>query len=77
MRFKRFTIILIVASFLEICALDLAAQANGPRYALVIGNSGYTGMPPLRNPANDAHDVAEVLGKLGFSVTPLYDGTRK
>jgi hypothetical protein len=34
-------------------------------------------LPPLRNPANDAHDVAEALGKLGFSVAPLYDGTRK
>jgi uncharacterized caspase-like protein len=57
--------------------LDLTAQANSPRYALVIGNSGYSGFPRLRNPGNDAHDVAEVLSTLGFLVRPLYDGTRK
>lgn len=68
---------LVLSLLFVICIHALAAQTGGPRFALVIGNSGYTGLPQLRNPANDAHDVAEVLGKLGFSVTPLYDGTRK
>jgi formylglycine-generating enzyme required for sulfatase activity len=56
---------------------SLVAQASAPRYALVIGNSDYTGMPRLRNPVNDARDVAAVLDKLGFAVTPLYNGSRK
>jgi formylglycine-generating enzyme required for sulfatase activity len=60
-----------------ISLLGLVAQTNAPRYALVIGNSDYSGMPRLRNPANDARDVAVVLGKLGFAVTPLYNGSRR
>ena len=41
-------------------ALPAAVLAQGipaPRLALVIGNSGYTGMPRLANPRNDAEDV--------------------
>ena len=62
---------------LGLCVFDLAAQVPGPRYALVIGNAEYTGMPRLRNPANDARAVGDELGALGFAVTRLYDGTRK
>ncbi len=40
----------------------------GKRTALVIGNSEYEG-GSLRNPANDAQDMASALGKLGFDVT--------
>lgn len=40
------------------------------RTALVIGNSqDNTG--PLRNPVNDATDMAEVLKRVGFTVTLL------
>ena len=39
------------------------------RIALVIGNSAYPGTAALKNPVNDAKDVAEILGKLGFHVT--------
>jgi Caspase domain/Carbohydrate binding domain len=38
------------------------------RLALVIGNSSYTNAPPLKNPANDASDMATALSGLGFSV---------
>jgi branched-chain amino acid transport system substrate-binding protein len=76
MRFPRSSFTALAVAFLTLSSLAAAAQ-TAPRYALVIGNSGYTSMPRLRNPSNDAHDVAEVLNRLGFSVTPLYDCTRK
>lgn len=42
------------------------AQAQD-RLALVIGNAAY-GFSPLKNPANDASDIATSLQKLGFTV---------
>ena len=38
------------------------------RVALVIGNAAYKHATGLRNPGNDANDVAETLKKLGFEV---------
>ena len=38
------------------------------RVALVIGNSAYP-TAPLKNPVNDAQDMAQALGNLGFDVT--------
>jgi uncharacterized caspase-like protein len=43
------------------------AQAN--RMALVIGNANHHHLPALKNPINDATDVAEALAKLDFKVT--------
>ncbi|MCA1605512.1 MAG: caspase family protein, partial [Acidobacteria bacterium] len=34
---------------------------NARRIALVIGNGGYTNAPPLKNPPNDARDMAAML----------------
>jgi hypothetical protein len=42
--------------------------ATEQRIALVIGNSAYSS-GPLKNPVNDATDMAAILKKLGFSVT--------
>ncbi len=42
--------------------------SNSPQLALVIGNSQYE-YKPLRNPINDAKDMARVLRKIGFEVT--------
>jgi formylglycine-generating enzyme required for sulfatase activity/ankyrin repeat protein len=53
------------------------ADTTGPRFALVIGNSGYTGMPRLKNPVNDATDLTVALKRLGFRVTLLTDASRK
>ena len=47
---------------------DAAWSASQNRAALVIGNGAYPQFP-LKNPANDARDLAYVLKKLGFSVT--------
>ena len=44
----------------------LAAEAPDKRVALVIGNSNYTNAPVLKNPVNDASDMAKALKKLGF-----------
>jgi hypothetical protein len=48
----------------------LCAQSAFPpgRYALVAGNSEYSGLAPLKNPGNDARDMAALLEKIGFSV---------
>jgi hypothetical protein len=42
--------------------------ATEQRIALVIGNSAYSS-GPLKNPVNDATDMAAILKKLGFTVT--------
>lgn len=46
-----------------------AAPQNNRRVALVIGNAGYKSVAPLKNPVNDATDVAAALKNLGFEVT--------
>jgi uncharacterized caspase-like protein len=38
------------------------------RVALVIGNSAYKSVSPLRNPANDAAAIAAMFKKAGFDV---------
>ena len=49
-------------------SLGMAPPTSGEkRVALVIGNSAYK-EAPLKNPVNDAHDVASALRKLGFEV---------
>ena len=48
----------------------LFALSAEQRTALVIGNSDYKSSP-LKNPANDAQDMAAELEELGFSVTEL------
>ncbi len=46
------------------------------RSALVIGNNSYITLRPLKNAKNDSSDMANVLRKLGFSVTELHDTNR-
>ncbi len=58
-RFIATTLIVILC-----LALPDLASASG-RVALVVGNSAY-GSSPLRNPVNDASDMAAKLRKLGF-----------
>jgi len=49
------------------------AAATRPRAALVIGNAAYTAVNPLRNPANDAHDMCAALGELSYKVSCFVD----
>lgn len=50
-----------------------ADEAPGRRIALVFGNSSYE-TAPLRNPANDARDIAASLSRVDFVVSgPVLD----
>jgi len=55
------------------CPAQAAAEA---RTALVIGNGAYKDAP-LKNPVNDARDIAQTLKALGFNVTLLTDATHQ
>lgn len=46
-----------------------ASIEGGRRVALVIGNAAYPGVAALKNPANDANDIAVKLRRLNFNVT--------
>jgi hypothetical protein len=61
----------IIILMILILLLPVALFAEN-RTALIIGNSGYRNAP-LRNPANDAEDIAAKLEGLGFAVTLLQD----
>ena len=64
---------LSLLSGLAVVALAAACgQASAAsRVALVVGNTSYEHAPALANPLNDATDVGEAFGRLGFSVTRL------
>lgn len=69
------------ALFLPLPYAWVWAQSEGvirllkaPKVALVLGNSNYKSVPALRNPANDAAAIAEVLKGFGFAVTLKLDG---
>ncbi|MCF8198773.1 MAG: caspase domain-containing protein [Sulfuritalea sp.] len=57
----------LLLSTIAVAAISASAAEN--RVALVIGNAGYPGPAALRNPANDATDIAAKLKTLGFDVT--------
>jgi hypothetical protein len=66
-------IFLILFILILICPPALQAAAER-RTALVIGNSAYSS-GPLKNPVNDAADVATALKRAGFSVTLKKDAS--
>src|SRR5262252_1402745 len=47
---------------------SFASALGDKRVALVIGNGRYQHTPDLKNPTNDARDVAAALERLGFIV---------
>lgn len=55
---------------------SLLSAATEQRIALVIGNSQYTSSP-LKNPVNDATDVAATLKSLGFNVILKTNATKR
>ncbi|MDK9714829.1 MAG: caspase family protein [Sulfuritalea sp.] len=57
--------------------LEVAPTTSGKRIALVIGNAAYPGVGALRNPANDAGDIAARLKRLGFDVILRTDARQK
>lgn len=56
-------------------SFDAIAEEAKPerRVALVLGNSSYATMPPLRNASGDARAIATQLESLGFEVVSGYD----
>ena len=64
---------------LLILPLALTAQTpqavSADRFALVIGNGDYTAVTKLKNPVNDATDMAAAMKKLGFQVDLLTDAS--
>jgi hypothetical protein len=60
---------LLVTLILAIAPIDRSLAAGGDRVALVIGNSKYPDADaPLKEPINDARDIADELKRDGFSV---------
>jgi hypothetical protein len=57
----------LIPFILGLACSSLHAQNNEQRLALVIGNSAYKSSP-LKNPVNDARDMANSLRSYGFTV---------
>lgn len=57
-------------------ASSASAMAEENRTALIIGNADYT-ESPLKNPGNDARDMADALTKIGFDTTLVVDVDRR
>lgn len=60
----------LLAVLSAILVLTLPAAAK--RVALVIGNGAYENVERLRNPANDARDLAKKLKSIGFAQVDLH-----
>lgn len=70
----RWLSLLVAAALIGGAAFDAHAER---RVALVIGNSAYTGIAPLKNPAHDAALMTSTLQQLGFEVTTLVDADQR
>lgn len=65
----------IVSMLCGLLVLSFSSLEAQNRLALLIGNAAYT-QSPLRNPVNDAADMATMLRRLGFEVTLLRDADK-
>jgi uncharacterized caspase-like protein len=54
-----------------------SALVRQGRIALVIGNSSYSGLPKLANPANDAQAIADKLRSISFRTTLVLDASEQ
>lgn len=66
----------LVAFVLLLALLAPMTVHAGKRVALVVGNGNYT-FSPLKNPTNDARDMAAKLRGLDFEVTLLTDASQR
>src|ERR1700716_4386104 len=65
----RIRLALLVTLILSIAPLVPSGAAGAERFALVIGNAKYPhAETPLKEPINDARDIADELKRDGFSV---------
>jgi Caspase domain len=76
---RMFTVTRLFMALVTACAVSLFAHGRScadTRVALVIGNGAYSHEPVLKNPPNDAHDMAAALRELGFQVTEAIDADK-
>jgi len=66
MKINRLFLAIILIFTLSACIKTSPQEMQ--RYALIIGNSNYINISPLKNPVNDAHDMKETLEEVGFKV---------
>jgi hypothetical protein len=65
----KFRLILLLTLIFSVAQIVPSGAAGGDRFALVIGNAKYPDAEaPLKEPINDARDVADELKRDGFSV---------
>src|SRR3954468_4810923 len=62
------TRLMMLTGLLAATLVTASAAHAERRVALVVGNSAYSNAASLRNPRNDASDMAETLKKIGFEV---------
>src|SRR5471032_2420980 len=68
MRIRLALLVILILSVISIVP-SVAADSHADRFALVIGNAKYPDAEaPLKEPINDARDVADELKRDGFSV---------
>jgi len=77
--FSRIFVSAVLAFVFAVTALASTASAQEKRFALVIGNSDYSGkiMSPLKNPGNDAALIADSLKRVNFSVNLLLNADQR
>ncbi len=68
MRFRQLSALIVT---LIVMALWSSQSAQARRVALVIGNSAYQHVAELKNPRNDARDIAKALKSIGFDDVDL------
>jgi len=62
---------------LSICFTNFYLWGQQTKYALVVGNAEYDYLESLRNPSNDARDMAVLLTRMGFEVDEHTNLTRE
>src|ERR1700691_5692867 len=68
MRIRLALLVILILSVVSVVP-SVAADSRADRFALVIGNAKYPDAEaPLKEPVNDARDVADELKRDGFSV---------
>lgn len=70
---RRLMVFVLLLSVIVLAPTAPALAAAGDRVALVIGNAHYEHAGTLKNPQNDARDMAAALNRLGFTVIDGYD----
>jgi len=71
-----FALLLALSTYSYSQERQLEVVYQKKRIALVIGNAAYKSAP-LRNPTNDANDMAAVLKRFGFDVTLIINASQK